>query len=138
MVSSLQGMGSTLNRHLLHRIRPTHAVLAGTFAFLSTTAQLKAAPNPPINKPYQQAKTEMPEDLYPYYRLLDRIMAANPGISQQATIGLRSLDESSCRKMLGDSAICAVASELPDISRQDHFVIWALQVAAATSGAPNA
>jgi Zn-dependent protease with chaperone function len=87
---------------------------------------------------YQQAKLELPESLYLYYRLLDRIMAANPAVNQQATIGLRSIDESSCRAMLGDAAICSVVAELPDINKQDHLLIWALQVAGTTAGAPNA
>jgi Zn-dependent protease with chaperone function len=91
-----------------------------------------------VSKPYQQAKSELPESLYPYYRLLDRIMAANPAVNQQATIGLRSIDESSCRLMLGDAAICSVVAELPDVNKQDHLMIWALQVAGTTAGAPNA
>lgn len=87
---------------------------------------------------YQRAKAELPEPLYPYYRLLDRIISSNRTISQQATIGLRSLDEASCRQMLGDAGVCAVATELPDVNKQDHFLIWALQVAGSTAGAPNA
>jgi hypothetical protein len=53
----------------------------------------------------------LPGPLYPYYRLLDRIMSANGAINQKATIGLRGLDESSCKKMLGDAGVCAVAAE---------------------------
>ena len=65
-------------------------------------------------------------------------MAANPAVNQQATIGLRSIHESSCRNMLGDADICSVVAELPDINKQDHLLIWALQVAGTTAGAPNA
>jgi len=97
-----------------------------------------AAANRAAEKTYQRAKAELPGPLYPYYRLLDRIMSANGAINQKATIGLRSLDESSCKKMLGDAGVCAVAAELPDVSKQDHFLIWALQVAGSTAGAPNA
>jgi hypothetical protein len=97
-----------------------------------------AAPNP-AEKTYQRAKTELPEALYPYYRLLDRIISANPAITQKTTIGLRSLDEASCREMLGtNNGVCAVATELPDVKKEDHFLIWALQVAGANGGAPNA
>jgi hypothetical protein len=87
---------------------------------------------------YQRAKAELPQQLYPYYRLLDRIMGANTTIQQKATLGIRSLDETSCKQMLGDAGVCSVASELPDIKKEDHFLIWALQVAGSTSGAPNA
>jgi hypothetical protein len=31
---------------------------------------------------YQQAKAELPQQLYPYYRLLDRIMSTNQAIQQ--------------------------------------------------------
>jgi Zn-dependent protease with chaperone function len=40
--------------------------------------------------------------------------------------------------MLGNSGVCSVAVELPDVKREDHFLIWALQVAGSTAGAPNA
>ena len=54
------------------------------------------------------------------------------------TLGIRSLDEASCKQMLGNSGVCSVAVELPDVKREDHFLIWALQVAGSTAGAPNA
>ncbi|MFN9630612.1 MAG: M48 family metalloprotease [Cyanobacteriota bacterium] len=93
----------------------------------------------PVEKTYQRAKGELPEGLYPYYRMLDRIISANPTINQHATIGLRSLDEASCRELLGNNnGVCAVATELPDVKKEDHFLIWALQVAGANGGAPNA
>jgi hypothetical protein len=87
---------------------------------------------------YQRAKAELPQQLYPYYRLLDRIIGANATIQQKATLGIRSLDEASCKQMLGDAGVCSVASELPDVKKEDHFLIWALQVAGSTAGAPNA
>ena len=70
-----------------------------------------AAASRGAEKTCQRAKAELPGPLYPYYRLLDRIMSANGAINQKATIGLRSLDESSCKKMLGDAGVCAVAAE---------------------------
>jgi len=92
----------------------------------------------PAVKPYEMAKKQLPETLYPYYRLLDRIMGANPSVTQRASIGIRSIDANSCRQMLGDSSICSIASQLPDISKSDHFAMWALQTAGAASGALNA
>lgn len=101
-------------------------------------SQKPNAANSAPEKIYQQAKAELPDQLYPYYRLLDRIMSANGAINQKATLGIRSLDEASCKQMLGNSGVCSVAVELPDVKREDHFLIWALQVAGSTAGAPNA
>ena len=123
------------------RLRPTSLAsfcLAPLVAIHSIAPIPAAVASTAASKPYQQAKAELPEPLYPYYRLLDRIMAANPAVNQQVTIGLRSIDESSCRNLLGDAAICSVVAELPDINKQDHLLIWALQVAGTTAGAPNA
>jgi hypothetical protein len=125
------------------RVLPFRLVTFVVCAFLTIDLAALANPRPvattrAAEKIYQQAKAELPEPLYPYYRLLDRIMSANGAINQKATIGIRSLDEASCKKMLGDAGVCAVAAELPDVNKQDHFLIWALQVAGSTAGAPNA
>lgn len=87
---------------------------------------------------YEKAKSEMPGEVYSAYRILDRIVSANPSINQKASIGIRSIDDNSCRQMLGDSPLCAIVTQLPDVKKEDSFVVWALQVTAATSGAPNA
>jgi len=85
-----------------------------------------------------QAKDTLPEDLYPAYRLLDRIIAANPSVTQKAVLGLRSVDPASCRELIGDKAICALAADRPDVQLSDSFLIWATQVSSATNGRPNA
>jgi hypothetical protein len=90
------------------------------------------------DKTYEKAKQEMPGELYMSYRILDRIVSANPTINQQASIAIRSVDDSSCKQMLGDSPLCALITQLPDVKKEDSFVIWALQVTSATSGTPNA
>jgi len=92
----------------------------------------------PSEQTYEKAKTEMPDAVYSAYRILDRIVSANPSINQKASIGIRSIDDNSCKQMLGDSPLCAIATQLPDVKKEDSFVVWALQVTAATSGAPNA
>ena len=64
----------------------------------------------------------MPDDLYPAYRLLDRIMSTNLSVHQKATIGMRSVDQASCRELLGKTAICGIAADLPDVQRSDSFL----------------
>jgi hypothetical protein len=87
---------------------------------------------------YDQAKDTLPENLYPAYRLLDRIIAANPSVTQKAVLGLRSVDPANCRELIGDKAICALAADRPDVQLSDSFLIWAIQVSLATNGRPNA
>ncbi|MFN6339017.1 MAG: M48 family metalloprotease [Cyanobacteriota bacterium] len=116
----------------------------GPWALLPCLLAGQAIGTPPgmayggAEKTYQRAKAELPEPLYPYYRLLDRILSANPTIKQKVTLGIRSLDEASCKQLLGNAAVCSVAAELPDVKKEDHFLIWALQVAGTNAGAPNA
>lgn len=138
MPASFHTTATTASRKRLQPMRMAQHTLAPLLAMVAMAPGAEALASAAPNKIYQQAKAELPEPLYPYYRLLDRIMAANPAVNQQATIGLRSIDESSCRQMLGDASICSVIAELPDINKQDHLLIWALQVAGTTAGAPNA
>ncbi len=102
-------------------------------------AQLSSRPSKSsADKLYEKAKAELPGNLYTSYRLLDRIISANVAITQKASIAIRSLDEASCKGMLGNSPICSLATELPDIKKEDSFLVWALQVAGSSSAAPNA
>lgn len=105
---------------------------------VAAAAVKKASNKSMAEKIYDKAKAELSPDLYTSYRLLDRIMSANMAINQQASIGIRSLDDASCNRLLGDSAVCSLATELPDVKREDSFLIWALQVAGASGASPNA
>ena len=107
-----------------------------TSAWAST--QKKVTGKAAADKVYEKAKTELDPDLYAVYRLLDRIMSANIAVNQKVSIGIRSVDEASCKRLLGDSPICTFASELPDVKKEDSFLVWALQVAGASTAAPNA
>lgn len=49
-------------------------------------------------KVYEGAKVKLSRDLYPAYRILDRLMSANPAIKQNASIAVRSLDEQTCKQ----------------------------------------
>ena len=53
-------------------------------------------------KAYEGAKAKLPRDLYPAYRILDRLMSANPAIKQNASIAVRSLDEQTCKQLIGE------------------------------------
>lgn len=120
---------------------PVSAILL-LAAILSMESVALATTNPKANQPrtsvYDQAKAVMPDDLYPAYRLLDRIMSTNLSVDQKATIGMRSIDHATCRELLGETAICGITVDLPDVQRSDSFFVWALQVASAAGGQPNA
>lgn len=111
------------------------AWLTGTEAFASPGKEGSSATSQPT---YKQAKSELPDNLYTPYRLLDRILGANPEINQPASLGLRSIDSRSCQNLVGEAEICAIASELPDISKSDDFKLWSLQTAGALNSNPNA
>ncbi len=111
-------------------------LLAAASTAMAQSAVLKSKPSK--HKPFGAAKAMLPSNLYTSYRLLERIMSANASMTQRAAIGVRSIDEAGCKKMLSDSVVCSLAAELPDIETEDSFVVWALQVAGAASAAPNA
>ena len=87
---------------------------------------------------YEGAKAKLSQDLYPAYRILDRLMSANPAIKQNASIAVRSLDEQTCKQLIGENALCGIAANLPNVSKEDNLMIWALQVAAAQTPDLNA
>ena len=87
---------------------------------------------------YEGAKAKLSQELYPAYRILDRLMSANPVIKQNASIAVRSLDEQRCKQIIGENALCGIAANLPNVSKEDNPMIWALQVAAAQTPDLNA
>ena len=99
----------------------------------------KALPaNNASTKVYEAAKAKLSQELYPAYRILDRLMSANPAIKQNTSIAVRSLDEQTCKQLIGENALCAIAANLPNVSKEDNLMIWALQVAAAQTPDLNA
>lgn len=99
---------------------------------------ISLVPKPVDASIYAQAKAEIPTNLYTPYRLLDRILSANRELSQPVALGLRSIDSSTCRNLLGETETCTLAADLPDISKSDDFKLWSLQTAGALSSEPNA
>lgn len=104
----------------------------------ASAAPKKAAGSAALPAIYRQAEAELPDTLYVPYRLLDRILGANPSLRQPVFLGVRSLDSSTCRNLLADSDLCTLASELPDVSKNEDFKIWSLQMAGALNSNPNA
>jgi hypothetical protein len=70
-----------------------------------------------IHEGVQAAKAKLSQELYPAYRILDRLMSANPAIKQNASIAVRSLDEQTCKHLIGENALCAIAANLPNVSK---------------------
>lgn len=99
----------------------------------------KALPaNNASTKVYEAAKAKLSQELYPAYRILDRLMSANPAIKQNASIAVRSLDEQTCKQLIGANTLYGIAANLPNVSKEDNLMIWALQVAAAQTPDLNA
>lgn len=130
---------------------PTSAIkhLGRLFAFGLGASLLLLPLNPPAaigksknstvaEKIYAKARAQLPEHLYPSYRLLDRLMSANPAITQTISIAIRSIDDTSCMQVINNPDLCEVLAGLPDIKKEDNFLIWALQVAGAAQGQINA
>jgi hypothetical protein len=90
------------------------------------------------SNPYNKAETEIPADLYPVCRLLDRIMSSSQLSVFQASIAIRSVDGESCKEVLGNTPLCSLVSNLPDVGKEDSFLVWALQVSSASSPNLNA
>lgn len=86
---------------------------------------------------YAEARKELPEDLYPVYRMLERIMQANK-VNNAVGITVRSSSPEECFAMTGNKELCAVIGDLPDVQAKDSMVAWAIQVVSSTNSLPNA
>lgn len=115
-------------------LKPSHAAaLIVPFIVGVTTF---AAPQKSTDR-YSEAKKEMPEDIYPVYRMLERIMQTN---KMQKTVGItvRSTTPEECFAMTGNKQLCAVVGDLPDVEPRDSMVAWAIQVVSSNRSFPNA
>lgn len=70
---------------------------------------------------YIKQKQEMSEYIYPLYRMLERFMQTTK-FSQGISITSRAIGRCS-----EDDKACEYASNLPQVSKQDNLLIWALQ-----------
>lgn len=81
---------------------------------------------------YSEQKEEMSENIYPLYRMLERIMQTNK-FQQGMSITARAMGGGNC-----DDIACSLAENLPKISKEDNLLLWALQTINETSGDNNA
>lgn len=86
---------------------------------------------------YAQAKKDLPEDLYPVYRLLERIMLTNK-VKDAVGVTVRSTTPEQCYAMTGNKELCSIIGDLPDVQPKDSMVAWAIQVVSSTASLPNA
>jgi predicted Zn-dependent protease len=86
---------------------------------------------------YAEARKQLPEDLYPAYRMLERIMQTNK-VNGAVGITVRSTSPEQCFAMTGNKELCAIVGDLPDVQAKDSMVAWAIQVVSSTNSLPNA
>lgn len=111
-------------------------LLTGAMATLHSDPAI-SAPKQTKTDRYATARSELPEDLYPVYRYLERIMQFN---KTDQTIGIAvrsSMSPEECLHILSNKELCA-QYDLPDVSKKDSMALWAMQVVMSTSSNPNA
>lgn len=86
---------------------------------------------------YAEARKELPEDLYPVYRMLERIIQTNK-TENAVGITVRSTSPEECFAMTGNKELCAIVGDLPDVQAKDSMIAWAIQVVSSTNSLPNA
>jgi hypothetical protein len=81
---------------------------------------------------YAEARREMGEDLYPAYRILERLMQVNR-IPTPMAITLGSTTPADCQPTAANPAPCPTSTPLPSGLPKDATLAWAVQVIAATN-----
>jgi Zn-dependent protease with chaperone function len=100
-------------------------------------ANLQAFAAPKIIDRYAEAKKEIPEDVYPVYRALERLIQTNK-VDSPVAITVRSTTPEQCEAMTGNKGMCAILGDLPDDKAKDSMIAWAIQVVSSTNFLPNA
>ena len=116
------------------RILP--GVRQGIAAMLLGAALVQMAPCPraaafPADR-YAESRREMGEDLYPAYRILERLMQVNR-IATPMAITLGSTTPAECQATAANPAPCPTSTSLPSGLPKDATLAWAVQVIAATN-----
>ena len=112
------------------------------FIILSTCLTCIQATLPVIAAPktfdrYSEAKKEIPEDVYPVYRALERLLQTNK-VDGPVAITVRSTTPEQCEAITGNKGMCAILGDLPDVKAKDSMIAWAVQVVSSTNFLPNA
>jgi hypothetical protein len=102
----------------------------------ATCLGAQAAP-PKETDRYATAKKELPEDVYPVYRILERLMQTNK-VEEAIGITVRSTSPEECLAMTGNKELCLVVGDLPDVKAKDSMIAWAIQVVSSSNAHPNA
>jgi Zn-dependent protease with chaperone function len=102
----------------------------------SESAFAQSKPKQQIDR-YAEARKELPEDLYPVYRMLERIIQTNK-TENAVGITVRSTSPEECFAITGNKELCAIVGDLPDVQAKDSMVAWAIQVVSSTNSLPNA
>lgn len=110
-------------------------ILSIILASIQATLPVIAAPKT-VDR-YSEAKKEIPEDVYPVYRALERLLQTNK-VDGPVAITVRSTTPEQCEAMTGNKGMCAVLGDLPDVKAKDSMIAWAVQVVSSTNFLPNA
>jgi hypothetical protein len=115
------------------------ALAALLVTFLATDVGIVSAQQKKKNSDdrYAEVKKQLPEDLYPVYRMLERIIQTNK-INESIGITVRSTTPEECVAMTGNKEICQIVGDMPDVKAKDSMFAWAIQVVASTNSLPNA
>jgi hypothetical protein len=81
---------------------------------------------------YAEARREIGEDLYPTYRILERLMQVNP-IATPMAITLGSTTPAYCQPTAVNPAPCPTGTPLPSGLPKDATLAWAVQLIAANN-----
>ena len=105
------------------------AVLLG--AALVQLAPASRAAAAPADR-YAESRREMGGDLYPTYRILERLMQVNR-IATPMAITLRSTTAADCQATAANPAPCPSGTPLPSQLPKDATLAWAVQLIAANN-----
>jgi hypothetical protein len=105
------------------------AVLLG--AALVQLAPASRAAAAPADR-YAESRREMGGDLYPAYRILERLMQVNR-IATPMAITLRSTTAADCQATAANPAPCPTGTPLPSQLPKDATLAWAVQLIAANN-----
>jgi Zn-dependent protease with chaperone function len=110
--------------------------LAISLLVLTSCLGAQAAPQKEKDR-YAGAKKELPEDIYPMYRILERLMQTNK-VDDAIGITVRSTSPEECLAMTGNKELCSLVGDLPDVKAKDSMIAWAVQVVSSSNASPNA
>ena len=116
---------------ILPRGRQGIAAVLLAAALVQLAPASRAAAPPPADR-YAESRREMGGDLYPAYRILERLMQVNR-IATPMAITLRSTTAADCQATAANPAPCPSGTPLPSQLPKDATLAWAVQLIAANN-----